>query len=545
MSLTPTKFTWASGPGSVKVKGDWDSWKEEIELHKKEDGSFEREVPLPENKRIHFKYIVDGNWVTKESDPTVNDDGNINNTIDVGPAPKAEKLTEGVTAATAGVGAAAAGAGAAAVAAVKGKENGQSATASQAHPSTNEKTAPAEPIKDVADADIRNYLPHSLTTATHAAKPVLASTIATVTGADILRGNPEELPVSDAEKQAVQAQATKEPASVGNAITDASKAETSNAKAGANAATAGALNNKLDAPAVPVTDAGHAANVDAARLSAGKEGGVAAGAIASAGISTTQATSSAVNGSAPKAANAPAPGSSTKADATAAAPPSAANAPAPASTTKANALAGAPPAAANAPAPASTTKANALAGAPPAAANAPAPASSTKADAVAGAPPAAANAPAPASSTKAAAVSAAPASSKASNGAAPALKPETSGVPAGAIPVGSQATNGSSAAKAEKTLPTAPAQASNGSTIKNGSSTTDNIPTKAAAAAPTTPKKADTVKDKKGTFRGHFKGDSEAATGDTSTGSADGSRRKSSFFGKIKHALSPHSSPSK
>lgn len=156
MSLTPTKFTWVSGPGSVKVKGDWDSWKEEIELNKKEDGSFEREIPLPENKRIHVKYIVDGNWQIKESDPQVNDDGNINNTIDVGPAPKVEKLTEGVTAATAGVGAAAAGAGAAAIAAVKGKENGESAPASQTQTSTSEKTAPADPIKDVANEDIRS-----------------------------------------------------------------------------------------------------------------------------------------------------------------------------------------------------------------------------------------------------------------------------------------------------------------------------------------------------------------------------------------------------
>jgi Glycogen recognition site of AMP-activated protein kinase len=154
MSLTPTKFTWVSGPGSVKVKGDWDSWKEEIELNKKEDGSFERQIPLPENKRVHFKYIVDGNWVTKESDPTVNDDGNVNNTIDVGPAPKAEKLSEGVTAAAAGVSAAAAGAGAAAVAAVKGSENGQSASATQS--STDKKAAPAQPVKEVANADIRS-----------------------------------------------------------------------------------------------------------------------------------------------------------------------------------------------------------------------------------------------------------------------------------------------------------------------------------------------------------------------------------------------------
>ncbi|PWN33362.1 uncharacterized protein FA14DRAFT_173169 [Meira miltonrushii] len=125
------------------------------------------------------------------------------------------------------------------------------------------------------------------------------------------------------------------------------------------------------------------------------------------------------------------------------------------------------------------------------------------------------------SSIKAIAVSAALVSSKASKGAALALKPETSGVPV------------------------VPAQVTNGSTIKKGSSTTDNIPTKAAAATPTTPKKADTVKDKKGTFRGHFKGDSEAATGDISIGSVDGSCKKLSFFGKIKYALSPHSSPSK
>ena len=150
MSLTPTKFTWVSGPGSVKIKGDWDSWVEEIELNKKEDGSFEKEVPLPENKRIHFKYIVDGNWLTKDTDPTVNDDGNVNNTIDVGPAPKAEKVTEGVSAATAGVGAAIAGAGAATVAAAKGKDNEQPQT------QTSSKTEPAQPIKEVANADIRS-----------------------------------------------------------------------------------------------------------------------------------------------------------------------------------------------------------------------------------------------------------------------------------------------------------------------------------------------------------------------------------------------------
>lgn len=158
MSLTPTKFTWPSGPGSVKIKGDWDSWKEEIDLNKKQDGSFEKEVSLPENKRIHFKYIVDGNWTTKDSDPTVNDNGNVNNTIDVGPAPKAEKLTEGASAAAAAVGTAAAGVGAAAIATGKGKDSeNESSTQSAVPPtSTEKKTEPAQPVKEAANADIRS-----------------------------------------------------------------------------------------------------------------------------------------------------------------------------------------------------------------------------------------------------------------------------------------------------------------------------------------------------------------------------------------------------
>lgn len=141
---------------------------------------------------------------------------------------------------------------------------------------------------------VRSYstdlIPSSVSSITHAVAPTLSETIAAnVTGADVFRGNPETLPVSNAEKNAVQAQAQQQPASVGAAITDASKAPTDNAKAGANAATLGAVANKQDAPAVAVNEAGFASNVDGARLASGKQGGEAAGAIASVNHSTAAA----------------------------------------------------------------------------------------------------------------------------------------------------------------------------------------------------------------------------------------------------------------
>lgn len=47
-----------------------------------------KQIALPENSKVLYKFIVDGNWTTKDSLPTENDgNGNVNNVVHVGPAP--------------------------------------------------------------------------------------------------------------------------------------------------------------------------------------------------------------------------------------------------------------------------------------------------------------------------------------------------------------------------------------------------------------------------------------------------------------------------
>lgn len=53
---------------------------------------FPFQVPLPENSKVLFKFIVDGNWTTKDSSPTETDSSNnLNNVVQVGPAPPTEE----------------------------------------------------------------------------------------------------------------------------------------------------------------------------------------------------------------------------------------------------------------------------------------------------------------------------------------------------------------------------------------------------------------------------------------------------------------------
>jgi negative regulator of sigma E activity len=62
---------------------------------------------------------VDGNWTTSQSEPTADDQGNVNNVVDVGPAPTPiESATIKATEIGAGVAAGVVGAAAAATAAV-------------------------------------------------------------------------------------------------------------------------------------------------------------------------------------------------------------------------------------------------------------------------------------------------------------------------------------------------------------------------------------------------------------------------------------------
>lgn len=283
------------------------------------------QIPLPSNTKVHYKFIVDGNWTTSPDSPIVNDAGNQNNVVDVGPAPSAAeavstKATEVGAGVVAGVTGAAAAAGVAATKFTDQVNGGTNPSAVKEQPKelteAEKKADPAAEVRKAADSDIRSecallmpwmvspsthtlltplhsdHVPTSLTTATHAAAPVLASAVATVTGADILRGNPEALPVTDKERADTQAQAMKgdnaylasrlEPQ--GGAISDPREATTENAKAAAAVASSATVG----APAVPVTNNGFAANVTAGSgglstaADSGKEGSDKAGAVAAA-----------------------------------------------------------------------------------------------------------------------------------------------------------------------------------------------------------------------------------------------------------------------
>ena len=61
-------FQWPVGPQEVNVAGEFNDWKEQKPLVKKSDGSFALELPVKfdTTEKIHFKYIVDGNWVLND-----------------------------------------------------------------------------------------------------------------------------------------------------------------------------------------------------------------------------------------------------------------------------------------------------------------------------------------------------------------------------------------------------------------------------------------------------------------------------------------------
>ena len=123
---------------------------------------------MPSNSKVHYKYIVDGGWTTNPSSPIVDDSGNQNNVIDVGPAPTAvEAATSKATEIGAGVAAGAAAAAAAATAAatkfvdqVNGTEGKADETEQKEEPTAAEKKEdPAAGLKKSADDDIRSESP--------------------------------------------------------------------------------------------------------------------------------------------------------------------------------------------------------------------------------------------------------------------------------------------------------------------------------------------------------------------------------------------------
>ena len=80
------KFQWPAGPEDVILTGHFDQWKGSLPMVKNpETNAFELEVPLKfenEDKKIHFKFIVDGNWTVSHAyGKEVNEEGFENNFI--------------------------------------------------------------------------------------------------------------------------------------------------------------------------------------------------------------------------------------------------------------------------------------------------------------------------------------------------------------------------------------------------------------------------------------------------------------------------------
>ncbi|KAI9452936.1 hypothetical protein F5148DRAFT_1234721 [Russula earlei] len=62
----------------VIVTGTFDQWSSSLRLARKPDG-FETPISIPWNDKIAYKFIVDGRWMTNDTEPTEIDHGFVNN----------------------------------------------------------------------------------------------------------------------------------------------------------------------------------------------------------------------------------------------------------------------------------------------------------------------------------------------------------------------------------------------------------------------------------------------------------------------------------
>ncbi|KAJ3892739.1 hypothetical protein GG344DRAFT_34106, partial [Lentinula edodes] len=66
-------------PNSVIVTGSFDEWSQSKRLQKGEDG-FKGTAEINWNEKITYKFVVDGQWVVNNQEPTEADNsGNVNN----------------------------------------------------------------------------------------------------------------------------------------------------------------------------------------------------------------------------------------------------------------------------------------------------------------------------------------------------------------------------------------------------------------------------------------------------------------------------------
>ena len=67
----------------VYVSGSFDGWTSRHELEKdREQDCFRVRCRIPKEKKVYYKFIVDGEWYTSEEDTTESDEhGNVNNVV--------------------------------------------------------------------------------------------------------------------------------------------------------------------------------------------------------------------------------------------------------------------------------------------------------------------------------------------------------------------------------------------------------------------------------------------------------------------------------
>ena len=83
-NMVPFNFEWKGRGNQVILKGTFaNNWKDEIILNKNiKTGIFEKTIYLPKTKHS-FKFIVDNVWVCSNQYPTIKDNANTNNFIDL------------------------------------------------------------------------------------------------------------------------------------------------------------------------------------------------------------------------------------------------------------------------------------------------------------------------------------------------------------------------------------------------------------------------------------------------------------------------------
>ncbi|KAL9125087.1 MAG: hypothetical protein Q9217_005659 [Psora testacea] len=97
-------FRWDHPAEDVYVTGTFDDWAKSVRLDKK-DGYFEKLVDLPyADKKIYYKFVVDGNWTTDHTAPQETDEANnVNNVLLPKNIAKQNKMTDGIGAIISGV----------------------------------------------------------------------------------------------------------------------------------------------------------------------------------------------------------------------------------------------------------------------------------------------------------------------------------------------------------------------------------------------------------------------------------------------------------